>query len=53
MLAGYGSPSGGFGNGATSYIDLALLPGYVTDIDIQSTLASLLPVNAIAWLRII
>jgi hypothetical protein len=52
MLAGYGTPGGGYGAGAISYIDLALLPGHVSDQDIQSTLCSLLPVNAIAWLRI-
>jgi hypothetical protein len=53
MLAGYGTPSGGYGTGAISYIDLALLPGRVSDEDIQTTLRSLLPVNAVAWLRII
>jgi hypothetical protein len=52
MLAGYGIPSGGYGEGAISYFDLALLPGHVTDQDIQSTLCSLLPVNAVAWLRL-
>jgi hypothetical protein len=52
MLAGYGTPAGGYGEGVISYIDLALLPGHVSDQDIQSTLCSLLPVNAIAWLRI-
>jgi hypothetical protein len=52
MLAGYGTPAGGYGEGAISYIDLALLPGHLSDQDIQSTLCSLLPVNAIAWLRI-
>jgi hypothetical protein len=52
MLAGYGTAAGGYGAGAISYIDLALMPGHVTDQDIQSTLCSLLPVNAIAWLRI-
>jgi hypothetical protein len=36
-----------------SYVDLTLLPGTVTDQDIQSTLCSLLPLNALAWLRII
>lgn len=52
MLAGYGTSGGGYGEGAISYVDLALLPGHVTDQDIRSTLCSLLPVNAIAWLRI-
>ena len=53
MLAGYGSSNGGYGEGAISYVDLSLLPGHVTDADIQATLCSLLPVNAVAWLRII
>lgn len=53
MLAGYGTPNGGYGEGAISYIDLSLLPGSVADTDIQATLCRLLPVNAVAWLRII
>jgi hypothetical protein len=53
MLAGYGTSNGGYGQGSISYIDLSLLPGHVTDADIQTTLSSLLPVNAVAWLRII
>ena len=52
ILSGYGTSNGGYGEGAISYVDLSLLPGHVTDQDIQSTLCSLLPVNAIAWLRI-
>ena len=52
MLAGYGTTNGGYGAGAICYVDLALLPGNVTDEDIQSTLCSLLPVNVTAWLRI-
>jgi hypothetical protein len=53
MLAGYGTPNGGYGRGAISYVDLSVLPGHVSDADIQATLCSLLPVNAVAWLRII
>ena len=52
MLAGYGTPNAGYGEGAISYLDLTLLPGNVTDQDIQTTLCSLLPANAVAWLRI-
>lgn len=51
-LAGYGTSSGGYGEGPISYVDLTALPGHVTDQDIQLTLRSLLPVNAVAWLRI-
>jgi hypothetical protein len=53
MLGGYGTSNGGYGEGAISYIDILLLPGNVTDADIQATLCRLLPVNAVAWLRII
>jgi hypothetical protein len=52
MIAGYNTPAGAYCQGNMSYIDLALLPGHVTDQDIRTTLCSLLPVNAIAWLRI-
>jgi len=51
-LAGYGTPNGGYGQGAIGFVDLAILPGHVTDPDIQTTLCRLLPVNATAWLRI-
>lgn len=53
MIAGYGTANGGYGEGAISYVDLSLLPGHVTDADIQAVLCRLLPVNAVAWLRII
>jgi hypothetical protein len=52
LLAGYGVRSGGYGEGTISYVDLSMLSGYVTDEIIQETLRSLLPVNAVAWLRI-
>jgi hypothetical protein len=52
MLAGYGTANGGYGEGVISYVDLALLPGHISDQDIESSLCSLLPVNTIAWLRI-
>ena len=53
MLAGYGTSNGGYGEGSSSYVDLSLLPGHVSDADIQTALCSLLPINAVAWLRII
>jgi hypothetical protein len=52
LLAGYGTAAGGYDYGSMAYVDLSLLPGQVTDQDIQATLSSLLPVNAIAWLQI-
>jgi hypothetical protein len=53
MLAGYGTSNGGYGAGTIGYVDLSLLPGHVSDADIQAALRGLLPVNAVAWLRII
>jgi hypothetical protein len=53
MLAGYGTSNGGYGEGAISYVDLSVLPGQVSEADIRAALCSLLPVNAVAWLRII
>ncbi len=52
-IAGYGTPAGGFGEGSISYVDLGLLPGEVTDQDIQDAISRLMPINAVAWLRII
>jgi hypothetical protein len=52
MLAGYGTSNGAYGEGTISYVDLSLVPGHVSDADIQATLCSLLPVNAVAWLRL-
>lgn len=53
ILAGYCTPIGGYGEGQIAYADLSLLPGHVTDANIEATLSSLLPVNAVAWLRLI
>jgi hypothetical protein len=53
MLAGYGTANGAYGDGEIGYVDLSLLPGHVSDADIQGTLCSLLPVNTVAWLRLI
>jgi hypothetical protein len=53
LLAGYGTSNGAYGAGAISYVDLNMLPGAMTDADIQGTLSRLLPINAVAWLRII
>lgn len=52
MLSGYTDAAGGWDVGSLSYVDLADLPGYVTDKDIRQALCKLLPVNTVAWLRI-
>jgi hypothetical protein len=53
MVTGYNTPNGGYGEGALSYIDLSLLTGQVSDADIQLVLSRLLPVNTVAWLKIV
>lgn len=52
MLAGYCTSNGGYGQGALGYVDLSQMPGQITDADIQQALCDVLPINAIAWLRI-
>jgi hypothetical protein len=52
-LSGYACSSGGYGAGQLAYVDLAELPGAVSDVEIQTQVRRLLPVNSIAWLRII
>jgi hypothetical protein len=51
-LAGYGTAAGGYGAGSAAYLDLAQIPGQITDQVIQTTISRLLPVNTTAWLRI-
>jgi hypothetical protein len=51
-IAGYGTGFGGYGIGPIAYFDLALLGGLVDDEDIAQSLAKVLPVTTIAWLRI-
>jgi hypothetical protein len=51
-LAGYATDAGGYGQGSIAYVDLALLPDQVTNLEIETTLSGLLPVNSVAWLQI-
>ena len=53
MLGGYGTDAGGFGEGSLGYIDLAEVPGAVTDEDVARALSVAIPINAVAWLRLI
>nr|WP_294511680.1 hypothetical protein [uncultured Rhodopila sp.] len=53
LLAGYGTNAAGYDAGSIAYFDLSMLPGQVTDEDIQNTLSSLLPINTVAWLQIV
>ena len=51
-VAGWGSLAGGYGQGAIEYGNLNMVTGPVTDADIFAAIASVLPVNAIAWTQI-
>ncbi|HQT78265.1 MAG: hypothetical protein B7Z80_14205 [Rhodospirillales bacterium 20-64-7] len=51
-LSGYGCTFGGYGVGQLGYVDLAELPGSISDGEIEWQVRRLLPVNATAWLRI-
>ena len=42
-IAGYGTSNGAYGQGDSSYVDLALLPGQITDADIQATICRYFP----------
>jgi hypothetical protein len=53
MVAGYGTPGGGYGQGCLGYVAISLLPGQVSDAEIEKALCDLLPITAVAWLRII
>jgi len=43
---------GGYGSGAIEFADLAMTSAQVTDYDIESTIADVLPSATIAWTRI-
>ena len=52
-LSGYTTGASGYGVGTAAYLDLLEMPGYATDEDIQARVSSSLPINAVAWLRIV
>jgi hypothetical protein len=51
-VAGWGSAAGGYGTGAVEYSSLSEIQGQVTDADIHSAVAAVLPVATTAWMRI-
>ncbi len=51
-LNGAGWGGGGYSNGHSSYADLTVLQGMVTDNDINETVANALPTCGVAWTRI-
>jgi hypothetical protein len=51
-VAGWGAFAGGWGVGSLEYAALADVSGQVTDSDITSAIAGVMPVASIAWTRI-
>lgn len=51
-IAGWSTPAGGYGGGVIEYGDLSMVGVTVTDADIFSATASVMPVAAVAWTRI-
>ncbi len=51
-VSGWGAGGGGYGQGAEEYASLAMMQGQVTDADICSAITDVLPIGAIAWVRI-
>ena len=47
-----GRPCGGYGRGAIEYASLEMVQGQVTDADIYTAVAGVLPVAVIGWTRI-
>jgi hypothetical protein len=52
VVAGWGGPCGAYGHGAIEYASLAMVQGQVTDADIYTAIADVLPVATIGWTRI-
>jgi hypothetical protein len=52
MISGWGGSAGAYGRGAIQYASLAMVQGQVTDDDIYSAVADVLPVAAAGWTRI-
>ena len=52
LVSGWGGSGGGFGIGAIEYASLAMVQGQVTDDDINSAIAGVMPAASIAWTRI-
>lgn len=48
-VSGWGGEVGGYGHGAIEYASLEMVQGQVTDADIYTAVAEVLPVTAIAW----
>jgi hypothetical protein len=51
-VCGWGGSVGGYGTGCLEYADLQMLAGRITDVDICTATALVLPAGTVAWLRI-
>jgi hypothetical protein len=51
-VCGWGGSVGGYGLGAIEYASLEMVQGQVTDDDIYTAVAAVLPVAAVGWTRI-
>jgi hypothetical protein len=52
LVSGWGGPAGAYGTGAIEYASLAMVQGQLTDSDIMTAIADVMPVAAIAWTSI-
>jgi hypothetical protein len=52
MVNGWGGPAGGYGRGTLEYASLDMVQGQVTDDDIYTAVANVLPAATIGWTRI-
>jgi hypothetical protein len=52
MIAGWGGFVGAYGHGVIQYASLEMVQGQVTDDDIYSAIADVLPIAAVGWTRI-
>jgi|SRR5580698_637270 hypothetical protein len=51
-VAGYRDVGSGYGVGSSSYVDLGLASGGLTDDELLAAVSDLLPICAIAWVRL-
>jgi hypothetical protein len=52
QIAGWGTGAGGYGVGASALVDPAMVQGQVTDTDVYTTIAGVMPTAGIAWTQI-
>ena len=52
QVTGWGVTAGGYGFGAFEYANMAMVQGQVTDAEINSAVAGVMPVAVVAWMRI-